>query len=291
MLLRGPVLVGTDLTEAAEDALRAGAELARALNSRLVVCHVIPELLPDVSLFDWFRNANLRARDSMLATARLAVQKQLSSVLTPSVDGVDVVLDTGTPHVGLLRQAEQADAGVIVAWPGSAAIDVVRHAVTPVLVARRSPRGPVVGATDFSDPSLPALRVAAEEARRRGVPLHLLHALDIAPFAEGHPPPAAMPYLEGKSWIALEGLDELKTRAKRRLDETLHESGLHGETALVAGSASEVIARYAESVGAGLVVVGTHGRSGFKRLMLGSTASWVIERAPCSVLVVRLEPR
>lgn len=291
MLLRGPVLVGTDLTEAAEDALRAGAELARALNSRLVVCHVIPELLPDVSLFDWFRNANLRARDSMLATARLAVQKQLSSVLTPSVDGVDVVLDTGTPHVGLLRQAEQADAGVIVAWPGSAAIDVVRHAVTPVLVARRSPRGPVVGATDFSDPSLPALRVAAEEARRRGVPLHLLHALDIAPFAEGHPPPAAMPYLEGKSWIALEGLDELKTRAKRRLDETLHESGLPGETALVAGSASEVIARYAESVGAGLVVVGTHGRSGFKRLMLGSTASWVIERAPCSVLVVRLEPR
>ena len=153
-----------------------------------------------------------------------------------------------------------------------------------------SPRGPVVGATDFSDPSLPALHVAAQEARRRGAPLHLLHALDIAPFADRHPPAAAMPYLEGKSWIALEGLDELRIRAKARLDETLQETGLPGETALAAGSANEVIVRYAESVQAALVVVGTHGRSGFTRLMLGSTAGWVIERAPCSVLVVRLPP-
>jgi nucleotide-binding universal stress UspA family protein len=119
--------------------------------------------------------------------------------------------------------------------------------------------------------------MAAEEARRRGVPLHLLHALDIVPFAERHPPVTAMPYLEGKSWIALAGVDGLRTRAKRRLDETLHDSGL--ETALVAGSANEVIVRYAESVGAELIVVGTHGRSGLKRLMLGSTASSVTERA------------
>lgn len=291
MLLRGPVLVGTDLTAAAEDALHAAAELARALNSRLVVCHVIPEILPDVALFNEFRSTNLLARDSILAKARVAVQEQLDSVLTDSnVQDVELALDTGTPHVGLLRQAEEKGAGVLVVWPGSAAIDVVRHATTAVLVARRSPRGPIIGASDFSDPSLPALHVAAEEARRRGSPLHLLHALDIAPFAQRHPPAAAMPYLEDKSWIALEGLDELRTRAKGRLDETLRESGLPGETALVPGSANDVIVRYAESVGAELVVVGTHGRSGFKRLMLGSTASWVVEHAPCSVLVVRLGP-
>lgn len=292
MLLRGPVLVGTDLTEDAEEALRAGAELARALESRLIVCHVIPELLPTGALFDEFRRTNLHARDSVLATARLAVQAQLDAVLTaPNGDGVDVVLDTGTPHVGLLRQAEQTGAGVVVMRPGSAATDVVRHAQTAVLVVRRSPRGPVVGASDFSDPSLPALRLAADEARRRGAPLHLLHALDIALFAEGRPPATALPYLQGKSWIALEGLDELQTRAKRRLEEALHDSGLPGETVVVSGPATEVIVRYAESVAAELVVVGTHGRSGLKRLTLGSTASWVIERAPCSVLTVRLDTR
>jgi nucleotide-binding universal stress UspA family protein len=248
--------------------------------------------LPDGSLFDEFRRANLQAHDSILTRARMAVQAQLNSVLDgPTAEGVDVVLEAGTPHVGLLRQAEQMGAGVIVVWPGSAAAEVVRHAAAAVLVARRSPRGPVVGASDFSDPSLPALHVAADEARRRGASLHLLHAFDIAPFAERRPPAAAMPYLEGKSWIALEGLDELRTLAKRRLDESLHDSGLPGETAIVPGSATEVIVGYAESVGAALVVVGTHGRSGFSLLTLGSTASWVIARAPCSVLVVRSEVR
>jgi nucleotide-binding universal stress UspA family protein len=288
VLMRGPVLVGTDLTKAAEEALRAAADFARALKSRLVVCHVIPEIVPGGSLFDEFRKANLHAHESILATARQAVREQLDSVLTEA-DAVDLVLETGTPHVGLLRQAEQVHAGLIVVWPGSAATDVVRHAAAAVLVVRRSPRGPVVGASDLSDPSFPALRVAADEARRRGTPLHLLHALDIAPFAEGNPPAAALPYLQDKSSIALEGLDELQALARRRLDQTLQQSGLTGETALIRGSARDVIVRYAESVGAGLVVVGTHGRSGFKRLTLGSTASSVIERAPCSVLVVRLD--
>ena len=118
------------------------------------------------------------------------------------------MIETGSPHAGLLRQAEHVGAGLVVIYPGSTAAEVARHAAPPVLVARRSPQGPVVGATDFSNPSLPALRLAAEEARRRGVPLHLLHALDVAPFADRNPPSAALPYLEGKSWIALEGLDE-----------------------------------------------------------------------------------
>jgi nucleotide-binding universal stress UspA family protein len=288
--MRGPVLVGTDLTEAAGEALRAGAELARDANSRLIVCHVIPEFMPDGVLFDEFRAANLQARDSIVGKAREAVLEQLASVLPEPSRDVDVVLETGTPHVGLLRQAEQVGAGIVVVWPGAGATDVVRHAQTTVLVVRPSPPGPVVGATDFSDASLPALRAAAAEARRRGAALHLVHALDIAPFAERRPPAAAMPYLRDKSWIALEGLDGLRAAAQRRLEEALRETGLTGRAMLLSGSADEAIVGYAEAAQAGLVVVGTHGRSGFTRLALGSTASAVTEHAPCSVLVVRLDP-
>jgi nucleotide-binding universal stress UspA family protein len=264
VMLRGPVLVGTDLSQAAERALRAGALLARALDSRLIVCHVIPELLPDGSLFDEFRSSNLQAHDSIVANARLAVQAQLDSVLTdPNDAAVDVVLESGTPHSGLLRQAEHTRAGVVVTGPGSAAIEVVRHAEPAVLVARDSPRGPVVGATDFSDPSLPALHVAASEARRRSAPLHLLHAFDVGLFTLGasHAPAAALPYLAGSSPIALEGLDALRAAAHDRLTYTLHETGVTGEVAVVSGKAVDVIVRYAESVRAELVVVGTHGRS------------------------------
>jgi universal stress protein E len=290
-MLRGPVLVGTDLTHAADEALRQGADLAGALDTRLIVCHVVPEVFPGGALFGAFKKANRRAHDSILASARAAVEAELDSVLAaPSTVATDVVIETGTPHVGLLRQAEEAGAGVVVMGIGSVAIDVVRYAATPVLVARVSPRGPVVGATDFSDPSLPALHVAASEARRRSAPLHLLHAFDIDLFATGpnQAPVAALPYLADKSAIALEGLDELRSLAKDHLQQTLTETGVAGEVAVVAGHAVDVVVHYAESVAAQLVVVGTRGRSGLKRLTLGSTAASVIDLAPCSVLAVRL---
>jgi nucleotide-binding universal stress UspA family protein len=286
--LQGPVLVGTDLSAAAAEVLRQGARLARELTSTLIVCHVVPELIPDGSVFTEFRRANLDIHGSVLAKARAAVQQHVDTVLGANSTAVDIILESGTPHVGLLRQADETRAGVVVAGPGGTVLDVVRHASTPVLIARRSPRGPVVGATDFSDPSLPALHAAAAEARRRGSALHLLHAFDLGLFTLGGGPAAAMPYLADRSSIALEGFDHLRTIAKQRLDATLREADLPGAAAVIAGAAEAVIVQYAESVGAELVVVGTHGRSGLARLTLGSTAASVIESAPCAVLVVRL---
>jgi universal stress protein A len=97
-----------------------------------------------------------------------------------------------------------------------------------------------------------------------------------------------MPYLADSSPIALEGLDDLQAVAKQRLDATLRDIDLPGETAVIAGFAKDVIVQYAESVHAALIVVGTQGRSGLARLTLGSTAAAVIESGPCAVLVVRL---
>jgi nucleotide-binding universal stress UspA family protein len=291
MTLQGPVLVGTDLSPASDEALRQAASLATGLGSRLIACHVVPELIPDGSvLFTEFRRTNANVNDSIVAAARAAVDQQVNTVL--GVDKtVDVILESGTPHVGLLRQADETGSGVVVTAPGAVALDVVRHASRAVLIARPSPQGPVVGATDFSDPSQPALHTAAAEARRRRSALHLLHAFDIGLFTLGESPAAAMPYLAGSSAIALEGLDNLRALAKERLEAALREVDLPGETAVIAGFAKDVIVHYAESVRAELVVVGTHGRSGLSRLTLGSTAASVIESAPCAVLVVRLGVR
>jgi nucleotide-binding universal stress UspA family protein len=288
MTLAGPVLVGTDLSSAAEEPLRQAAELANALHSRLLVCHVIPELLPDLALFAPYKSTQGEIERSVQGEAREAVQQQIDAVIASTRSSAGIVLESGTPPAGLLSAAEETHAGLIVVGPGRAALEVVRHASSAVLVARSSPPGPVVGATDFSDPSLPALQAAASEARRRAAPLHLLHAWDLNVFTERRAPATAMPYLRGKSWIALDGLDELQEVARRSLEESLRDAGVPGEVAIVSGSAGDVIVRYAETVSAGLIVVGTHGRSGFKRLALGSTAAAVIEQAPCSVLVVRL---
>lgn len=288
MTLHGPVLVGTDVSPTSDEALRQGAELSDALHSALIICHVVPELLPGIELFAPYKRAHGQIEESILDRARDAVQRQVASVLRGRSAPAETMLEYGTPHVGVLSAAEGKAAGVVVVGPGAEAVEIVRHSTSAVLVARPSGDGPVVGATDFSDPSLPALQVAASEARRRGAPLHLLHAFDLNVFTERRAPATAMPYLQGKSWIALEGLDELETVAQRRLEELLRDTGVPGEVAIVSGFAAQVIAQYAETVRARLIVTGTHGRSGWKRLTLGSTIPSVLDRAPCSTLVVRL---
>ncbi len=132
MTLRGPVLVGTNLSSAADEALDQGARLADELASPLIVCHVIPEVIPDGSVFAEFRHANLDAERSVLGKARAAVQQQVDSVLGASRAPVEILLDSGTPHVGLLRQAEATGAGVVLAGPESGALEVVRSATTAV---------------------------------------------------------------------------------------------------------------------------------------------------------------
>jgi len=145
-----------------------------------------------------------------------------------------------------------------------------------------------VGATDFSDPSLPGLEVAASEARRRHARLHLVHVLDMTMFSAGQAPAAALPYLEGTSAISMDGLAHLRDVAQQRLSEMLTDTRVPGDATVVSGHAADAVVRVAENDGAELVVVGTHGRSGLARVTLGSTAEAVIDSAPCSVLVVRL---
>jgi nucleotide-binding universal stress UspA family protein len=124
MMLRGPVLVATDWSSAADEALRQGARLATELGSRLLVCHVVPELIPDGCVFTEFRRANVNLEGSLLARARAAVEQQVSTVLGADTAAVEIDLESGTPHVGVLTQAEETGAGIVVAAP--CAVPVVR---------------------------------------------------------------------------------------------------------------------------------------------------------------------
>jgi nucleotide-binding universal stress UspA family protein len=281
-----PVLVGTDLTVAAEEALRQGALLANDVSAACKVCHVLPELMRVAMLFPQWRSAKNSLRAEMTGRAHEAVRRELCAVLGADGQHIDIAIDSGTPHVGLLAQADACEAQLIVVGPGDTASQVVRHATVPVLVARPSPDGPVMGATDFSQSSTQAMTAACREAARRGAALHMIHVLDVGAydFAGGTDVP---PYLLGTSAVALDGLDDVQAEATRRLQAMLEAFELKGQVTVVSGHDAPAIVSYAESVDAALVVVGTQGRSGFARLTLGSTAADVVDSAPCSVLVAR----
>jgi nucleotide-binding universal stress UspA family protein len=288
-MISGPVFVGTDLSPSSEDALTQGARLAADLGAALIVGHVLPEFLQISMLFPQWRGMDPAFEGTIRSKAEQAVRRHVEVVLGDAGRDVQIALDSGTPHTGLLAGADEARAGVIVIGPGRVAGDMARYATVPVLVARPSPgTGAVVGATDFSDRSLPALSAAASEARRRQAPLHFVYALNEGAFTLGSGRATTMPYLEGTPGVAVDGLDELRAAAERRLQDSLDQYGVSGQAIVVPGRAAEAIVTWAESAGAQLVVVGTHGRSGLARMALGSTASAVIDHAPCSVLVVRL---
>jgi nucleotide-binding universal stress UspA family protein len=117
--------------------------------------------------------------------------------------------------------------------------------------------------------------------------LHLLHVVDFGAYALGGAG-GGLPYLGEAPIVALHTIDELRAAAHARLQESLEQFVLEGQASAVTGPAAATIIGVAESSAAELVVVGTHGRSGFARMTLGSTAETVIDSAPCSVLVVRL---
>jgi universal stress protein A len=132
-------------------------------------------------------------------------------------------------------------------------------------------------AVDFSDGSRPALAEAVRLASRGGAELVLLHALEMHEESDIPPPPSAIE-------AARRGL---AARLEAWREEASAKLGRPVEVALVDGPAAPALAREAEARKLDLLVAGTHGRRGFRHLVLGSVAERVVHLAPCSVLVVR----
>jgi nucleotide-binding universal stress UspA family protein len=138
---------------------------------------------------------------------------------------------------------------------------------------------------DFSDISANALRQAAALAECANGRLTAAHAISFE----------APPYFtEGKIEELKRQAQESKLDAERSLiafvESTLGEGGRNAETIVVEGSPSEAIPKLAEATGAGLIVMGTHGRSGVNRWMLGSVAERVIRESRIPVLTTRDVP-
>jgi universal stress protein A len=82
--------------------------------------------------------------------------------------------------------------------------------------------------------------------------------------------------------------DKLRHQVDERLQAALTHAAVAGERVVVDGPAAQAILQAATDRHADLVVMGTIGRTGLKRALLGSVAEAVVRHAPCSVLVVRL---
>ncbi len=135
--------------------------------------------------------------------------------------------------------------------------------------------------TDFSDCSQESVRVAEDLAGRYEAELTLLFVIEPPIFPPGSEVGLPLaPYLTEVDQACAKQLDALKHEVEAR-------STVRVTTALVNGMAAAEIARVAKDAGHDLIVLGTHGRTGIQRLLMGSVAEKVMHHAPCTVMIVR----
>lgn len=284
------VLIASDLSEASDEALKQGVEMAAG--GPIALCHVMPELGTHALLAQDYE-VDVNRQVSLQPRLVEALRGQLSR-LQPNASEPEIFIETGSDYAQILDRAEAWGAELIALgthgsgglkrWLlGSVADQVVRAAHCQVLIARNSPRGAVLAATDLSEPGLPAIQAAAFEAARVNEKLVVMHAIEQP--REGD---AAMGLLG-----ALPALDPPEVRGQKRvlaseiINGALTRLGAKGEIVIAEDDAVEETLQLAASLPARLIVVGTHGRKGLARVVMGSRSARILEKAPCSVLVAR----
>ena len=282
MLQIRTILVPTDRSACAERAYGPAADLAARTGAEIRVVHVAePGLaVADLSPTTW---------DDVAAGLHLP-----DGVAPPSGPiVVEEIEATGLPAETLLAYAREHDADLVVMgtsgrrgfarfFLGSVAESLVRQADRPVLsVPCHDPRptGPVVLALDLGDGSREALLHGHALSAARGVALHAVHVV-LWPSSPTYLDLLHMPPAATVTAAAQTSLDAL-------VADTVGAGVVTAARICLSGSVARSVADYVHDVGASLVVLSTHQRTGSDRLVMGSVAEETVRMASCPVLTVR----
>lgn len=276
------IVVATDFSEDAAAALGWATELARQHHARIVLAHSL------------VATAESHGDATHLLEADAAILRS---------DGITVAceLARSSPVAGILSVAQRYGAELVVAgtrgrtgWKrallGSTAARLLREATCPVLTVHRQDGGhprpirTVLVPTDFSEDAALAAEAAARILGDLGGDgrLVLLHAYRVPAEVTHLPAPVLMDAIRSGCNAAQASLEAKAARLRR--------PGLTVEAITREGYPPELILEYAQTTQADVIAMGTHGRSGANRVLLGSNAEHVLATATCPVLTVRLPP-
>jgi len=276
------ILFATDLSARCDRALDRSVLLAVEWQARLVVAHAVQDLATAADLAPW------RRRPDPAVVAREEVRRDLRGA--EGID-VEVIVERGDPASLILGWVERTGCDLVVTGVarsetlgrfllGSTVDKLTRHSEVPVLVVKSRPRGPyreVVAATDFSEGSRRALETALELLPNAQV--RLFHAFDVA--FEG--------LLDDKGTAREAAAKNARAESQAFLAATagLASSGLSIPVACEYGEVGGLLQAFVQAHNAGLVVMGTEGRSRLAHVLLGSVAHRILDVVPVDGLVVR----
>lgn len=291
------VLVPIDFSAPSLEAIEAASPLVKHFGADLHLVHVfepdypassmaaIPLVVPELEVGKRIRR---RLRD-VAASYSVPVSRE------------NIRAIKGRPFEEICRVAQEIDIDLIVIATrgntglrhfviGSTAERVVRYSHCPVLVVRGrdAQKKPAQVATfrkilvpvDFSDCSTKGLDQALALAGEFKAKLILLHSVALQYYV------AADEYARYDLPLLLQQTGKVAKEQMRDLVQQTNWNGVEVETSIQIGHAGEQVCAEAGDRKTDLIVISTHGRTGFEHVLLGSTAEYVVRHASCPVLVV-----
>jgi nucleotide-binding universal stress UspA family protein len=309
------ILCPVDLSELSMLALRFAQAIAGRYRAFLTVVHVLENPYLDIP----GGRTGAFSFGELVDLYREEREEEILDVLrdegSPAVK-VDVVFKEGVPHEEITNVARETETDMIVmstctggaheVLAGHTTERVVRAAPCPVLSVRTdgsseqherighlrdlmdidpATERKILLPTDFSEHSVLASDYAISLAREYDADIIVLHVLErVAEFTS-----AMGSDLPGYETVLLY-YDDLFKVAQQRVREICKRAAEHNVTAhdrVISGNPRHEIIDVARSGPIDLIVIGTHGRRGFSRIIQGSVAEAVVRHAPCSVLSVK----
>ncbi len=286
------ILCSTDFSAGSDEALGFAAQLASMANAQLVVSHAwfVPSLayageswvLSSSVVDNMVKDAELGLATAVAKAARLGVADATSLLVNGRPDDHIVSTLRDDPAYDLVVIGTHGRTGLKRVLLGSVAEQVVRHAPCSVLVARprqqNAPIQSVLCPVDFSESSRRALDMAAEMVMPGGAGITLIHSIELpARYGEDA---TLMADVEEIGTRTAELLEKWAQRVRAKTGATITTQTRHG------GAGAQILGVLEEGT-FDLVVMGSHGRTGIRRALLGSDAEKVMRHASCPVLVVR----
>jgi nucleotide-binding universal stress UspA family protein len=294
MPLARTTLFAADFSERSRQAFRLASSLADETKTRIFVLHVVnrsdvviqPGGLGDFGMPVGALGQGREDHETLLARLRAFYAPHRAIDVSYAVrDGqaADEILDMADETgADLIVMGTHGRTGLERLLTGSVAETVLRGARCPVLALRSAEQGQdavgpqvILHPTDFSEPATAALAVARALARDLGARLFILHAAPAEVRAAMLVP------------IPPELTDYRENLAATRLRTDGPDLKFPVETRISHGYPAEEILRVANEIGCGLIVIGSHGRSGLGRMLMGSVAEAVLRKAGSPVLIVK----
>ncbi|MCC7508869.1 MAG: universal stress protein [Planctomycetes bacterium] len=289
------VVIPTDFSDTAQTALNLGAEIAAYYKSAIDLVNAV-----DATVYAYAGYPFASLSKELLSGAEDALRRAKLPAAASALQVNRYVL-SGNPATEVVEHAKRHGADLIVIgtqghgaiarfFLGSVADRVLHSATCPVIVTKK-PKGTVkhpkkkakpfsriLFPTDFSKTAGKALARAIALTEDMDAELFVLHVVDDS---------LVTTHVEDERTIILKelrrhALDEMKKQLPAELLQNFETIG-----AVKRGEPGKQICAFAEANHCDLIVMGSHGRTGVERALMGSVADKVVRRAKCSVLIER----